>query len=664
MAKTAKAAAAATDTILSIPDGKICDYIDGTFRKDTPEEYVRQTIEKRLVNEHKYVKERIRVEFPIKVGSAKKRVDLAVWDKGDTSKGQEGIRLVIECKEQKVKPSHAKEGIGQLKSYMAACANCEWGMWTNSETKFVFRKVKGENGEWVFEEFNDIPPADGSLEDVNRPKRNKLRDASDDNLLFVFRSCHNYIHVTDGLQEEKAFFEFLKVIFCKIEDERNVPQPLEFYATSAERSSNDGQLTVRNRISSIFERVKKMPKYRLIFDAGETLKLRPHSLAHIVAELQGYSLLNTHIDVKGKAYEEIVGTATRGSRGAYFTPRNVMRMVVEMTDPRPGERVLDSSCGTGGFVVTAMTHAAKGMTDDYERGYGPRESWPAAIEKDYQKKVSELAEENFFGFDINPDLVKATKMNMVMNNDGSGNILETDTLLPPRRWRSDFCDDLAKALGLEKDAFRSWRDLAHFDVIVTNPPFGADLKINDHETLEQFALARIWRQDKKTGHWLPTEKLQSSVPPEILFIERCTQFLKEGGRMGIVLPDSILGSPGLGYVREWILNNHRVVASLDLHADTFQPHNGTQTSVLILRKKTKDERIKEGGTMPPYNVFMAMVERVGHDKRGNTLFLRDRDGNEILEDAGGGRRAKVIDDQTLVVPEIFAKWMKEEGLSW
>ena len=247
--------------------------------------------------------------------------------------------------------------------------------------------------------------------------------------------------------------------------------------------------------------------------------------------------------------------------------------------------------------------------------------------------------------------------------DGSGNILQTDSLLAPHDWDADFRNALCAALDLGKDSIRSWHDLAHFDVIVTNPPFGSKIPVKG-AVLEQFALARIWHQDKKTGHWLPTEKLQSSVPPEILFIERCTQFLKEGGRMGIVLPDSILGSPGLGYVREWILNNHRVVASLDLHADTFQPHNGTQTSVLILRKKTKDERIKEGGTMPPYNVFMAMVERVGHDKRGNTLFLRDRDGNEILEDSGDGRRAKVIDDQTRDVPAIFTKWMKEEGLSW
>ncbi len=120
----------------------------------------------------------------------------------------------------------------------------------------------------------------------------------------------------------------------------------------------------------------------------------------------------------------------------------------------------------------------------------------------------------------------------------------------------------------------------YFDVIVTNPPFGSKIPIKDKAILEQFELAHIWQQDKKNNIWMMTERLQSSVPPEILFIERCTQFLKSGGRMGIVLPDSILGSPGLGYIREWLIQNHRIIASIDLHADTFQPRNGTQTSVL------------------------------------------------------------------------------------
>jgi len=193
-------------------------------------------------------------------------------------------------------------------------------------------------------------------------------NASDDNLLFVFRTCHNHIYINDGLQKQPAFFELLKVIFCKIEDERNIPKPLEFYAASNERSNLDGQLTVKKRITKIFDRVKK--RHGKIFDANEEIKLTPRSLAYIVAELQKYSLLNTNIDVKGKAYEEIVGANLRGDRGEFFTPRNIMKMVVEMVDPQIDEKVLDSSCGTGGFIVMAMTHAIQKLEKQFSESIG------------------------------------------------------------------------------------------------------------------------------------------------------------------------------------------------------------------------------------------------------------------------------------------------------
>ena len=668
--------------VIVIPDGKICDYIDNTFRNDTPEEYVRQTIEKRLVNEHKYVPEQIKIEYTLQVGSNKPRADIVIWEKGAAEKTQATIKMIIECKKETVDARNAKEGIAQLQSYMSVCPNCEWGMWTNSIQKFVFHKGKDDAGNIVFMEYNDIPSADGKLDEVNRPSRTSLKNAYDDNLLFVFKTCHNHIYVNDGLQKQPAFFELLKVIFCKIEDERNIPNPLEFYTTSEERSNPDGQLTVQKRIGKIFDKVKR--RHGKIFDASDEIKLSPRSLAYIVSELQRYSLLNTNIDIKGKAYEEIVGANLRGDRGEFFTPRNVMKMVVEMIDPKIDERVLDSSCGTGGFLVMAMTHVIDKLENQYSAMLGiERANWDSDTLQAFREKISEMAASNFFGFDINPDLVKATKMNMVMNNDGSGNILQTNSLLHPHEWTEDFRSRLSEALGIDKSELRNQNTIGYFDVIVTNPPFGSKIPIKDKNILEQFDLAHIWECDKKTGVWSKTARLQTSVPPEILFIERCTQLLVPGGRMGIVLPDSILGSPGLGYIREWMIQNHRIIASIDLHADTFQPRNGTQTSVLILQKKTQEQKDKEekSGQMADYNIFMAMVEKVGHDKRGNPLFKRDQEGNEILfpvtnsalvlDKTGDGQhtvaheqREKVYDDQTPDVPVIFAEWKREEGLGW
>ena len=399
----------------SLPDGKILDYIDGKLRNDTPEEYVRQNIERRLVMELGFMPEQIAIEFPIKMGSSKRRVDIVVFEKG-AEHTQENVWIVIECKRDSVQPKAKKEGVGQMKSYMAACDGAEWGMWTNGRHKEVWRRVRAEKGsEWT--EPNDLPPANGDLSVVDRPVRGQLVTATDDNLLFSFRICHDHIYTTDGLQKQPAFFELLKVIFCKIRDERNVGKPLQFYATASEKASADGRLTVKNRIGKIFEDVKK--RFPAIFEKNDAIKLQPRSLAYIVGELQRYSFLSTDIDVKGRAYEELVGSNLRGDRGEFFTPRNVQQMAVQMLDLQVGEKILDPTCGTGGFLVIAMNRMIEHLQASMEADLG--DGFEAAL----RDRIKEVAGECSFGFDINPDLVKATKMNMVMNNDGSGNVFRS-----------------------------------------------------------------------------------------------------------------------------------------------------------------------------------------------------------------------------------------------
>ena len=671
-----------SNQIFIIPEGKVRDYIDGKIRKETPEEYVRQTVEKRLVIEHKYPKSCIAVEYMIKMGNGKKRADIVIFPKdsiSDDLKNQHNIQIIIECKKETVKPTDKKEGVEQLKTYMAACSNCKWGMWTNGKHKTVYKKTIDAKGEIVFDECNDIPSAVGTTNENERPKREILTKATDDNLLFTFRTCHDVIYVNDGYQKADAFFELLKIIFCKIQDERNLFKPVEFYTTSVERNFPDGQLTVYNRISKIFEEVKR--RNSKIFDANDTIKLEPRTVAKIVGELQKYSLLNTNIDYKGKAYEEIVGANLRGDRGEFFTPRNVMHMAVDMINPIAGEKILDSSCGTGGFIVTAMNAVISKLTAELERQHGKKEDWPVEIQQLFNTEISKMASENFFGFDINPSLVKATKMNMVMNNDGSGNIIQLNTLLPPAEWAENKKKQLAHALGISVDSILNYKTIGLFDVIVTNPPFGTKIPIDDQQILEQFELAHIWSNVSDKG-WQMTTSLRSSVPPEQLFIERIIQLLKPGGRAAIVLPDSILSSPGLEFIRVWLLKNTHIIASVDLHADTFQPHNGTQCSILFVVKKTKEEMDEEKALnqILDYDVFMAMIDHIGHDKRGNTIYKRDDEGNLIMEhreelvkdiDAEGNvvyrKEAfdeKIINDQTILVADVFAKWKKEQGIVW
>lgn len=669
-----------SEKIIIIPEGKVRDYIDGTIRKETPEEYVRQTVEKRLVMEHKYMKSQIKVEYTVKMEDGKKRADIVVFPAECTleqQKDQQNAYIIIECKKEAVRPTDSKEGIQQLKTYMAACSNCIWGMWTNGKQKTVYKKVHTPKG-IVFDECNDIPSADGSTNENERPTRTSLTKATDDNLLFTFRTCHDIISVNEGHSKQAAFFEFLKIIFCKIQDERNVLSPIEFFTTSTERNFPDGQASVYNRIANIFEVVKK--RNSKIFDANDQIKLEPRTVAQIVGELQKYSLLNTNIDFKGKAYEEIVGSNLRGDRGEFFTPRNVMHMAVDMINPKEGEKILDSSCGTGGFVVTAMNAVIAKLTAKMESRYGVKEDWSADIRKAFDDTISQIAGENFFGFDINPDLVKATKMNMVMNNDGSGNIIQLNSLLPPILWHDDRKAVIRKAMDKPGD-ITNIKSIGIFDVIVTNPPFGSKIPIDDQQILEQFDLGHSWNKDDD-GNWFKTDNLRGSVPPEQIFIERIVQLLKPGGRAAIVLPDSIFSSPGLEFIRIWLLQNTRIVASIDLHVDTFQPHNGTQCSVLFLVKKTAEEKAEERalGQIPDYDIFMAMIEHVGHDKRGNTIYMRDEKGNFIMEhkevdvrevDSEGNisyRKEsfdeKIVNDQTILVADVFAKWKKGQGITW
>lgn len=668
--------------IISIPDDKIRDYIDGTIRKDTPEEYVRQTVEKRLVNEHKYFKTQIKVEFGIQMGSGKKRADIVIFSKKSTEeekKDQQNIKIIIECKKEAINPTDKDNGIEQLKSYMSACIACEWGMWTNGLHKTVYRKVIDEKGRPKYEEYNDIPSADGSTDEDEKPNRNKLIKAYEDNLLFTFKTCHNIIYANEGLQKQPAFFEFLKVIFCKTYDEKNFAEPIQFYTSSKERNYLDGQATVYKRISAIFDAVKR--QHYQIFENNDKINLTPRTLTFLVAELQKYALLSTDIDIKGKAYEELVGANLRGDRGEFFTPRNVMKMAVDMLNPKDSEKILDSSCGTGGFIVSAMNKVMEELEKKLTEQFGKRHLWTNDTLRLFQNKINETAEQNFFGFDINPDLVKATKMNMVMNNDGSGNILQLNTLLPPQEWSEQTKQQLAKALNLNVNEIRNHRSIGLFDMIVTNPPFGAKIRIDDRQILEQFEIAHIWRKDDK-GNWFKTDRLQSSVPPEQLFIERVFQLLKEGGRTAIVLPDSILGAPGLAHIRHWLIKNTKIIASIDLHADTFQPRNGTQCSILFLQKKTKQEIDEEEktGQIIDYEIFMTMIDHIGHDKRGSKIFRRDEQGNVLLQkkeetvmeyDEQGNLttrkeivREKVINDQTTLVADIFADWKKQQGIAW
>jgi type I restriction enzyme M protein len=651
--------------VTAIPDGKVVDFLLGTFVNDTPEEYVRQNLEKALVRQYRYAREQCRPEFRIKMGSAKPRVDIAVFI-DDAELTQENIRIIVETKKPGTSAHDKKDGVDQLKSYMAACPNAEYGLWTNgSEERYCFAK-RVKAGRVLFEVIIDLPGAGQTEEDAFRPQRKNLMPATADNLLFAFKRCHNYIAANEGMQKSEAFWELLKIIFCKIEDERS--RSLRFYVTPAELTSASTAPPAKARMAAIMAEnvVKKYPK--IFTGADRELQLQPNVCAYVVSQLQQFSLLGSPVDVKGVAYEEIVGSNLRGDRGEFFTPRNACRMAVEMLAPRDHEVLLDPACGTGGFLITAMNAALEHLEQAESSQWADPTSPSQYERRELDRKRHEFLFERVSGFDLNPALVRAAKMNMVMNNDGEGGLFQANSLANPHTWSPSAAARLP---------------LGSVDVIFTNPPFGAKILIDDEEILSQFDLAAIWDKDDR-GHWtIRMDKkgarlLSKSQPPEILFIERCVQFLKRGtGRMAMVIPNGILNNPALEYVRHWMLQNTQVLAVVDMARDLFQPHTDTQTSMVLLRRLSADEQATAAKTGLDYPVFMAIAEKIGHDKRKNAIFRRRPDGQEILAtrtervmqydpDAGMEMlrtvevNERVLDDELPEVAAAYKLWLVDQ----
>ena len=642
-------------TAIIVAQGKVLDFIDGTTqREETAEEYVRQEIAKSLVREYEYSKRDIAVEFKVKLGSSSKRADLVVFPAG-SDHAQESAWLIVECKKQDVKPADRKEGVAQLQSYLAACANSAFGMWTNGLERVCYRVVVSK-GARTFVEIPDLPVFGRDEREAERPRFDQLKPATSDALLFAFRRCHNYIAGNQGLQKPQAFWELLKLIFCKIHDERHNDE-IAFYAGPTERDSVNGHLKVKARIETLWSEVKK--DYGTIFKQSEGIDLEPRVLSYLVSQLQMYSLLESDVDVKGRAYEEIVGSNLRGDRGEFFTPRNICQMAVAMLDPGEKQLILDPACGTGGFLITAMNHVIEKIRDAEQKKH--KGNFDRAHDS-IRSRIQKFAAKFIVGIDFNPELVKASKMNMVMNNDGAGGLYQANSLENPALWSIELHD--RELMGT-------------VDLLFTNPPFGSKIPITDPAILEQFELGRNWSYDKNSDQWTMGDATSKSLPPEILFIERCVRFLRPGGCCALVLPDGILGSPGLGYVREWILRNTKILASIDLHPDTFQPHVSIQTSLLVLERKEPQLVALEraAGRMNDYNVFMAVANHVGHDKRGNRTYVRDAHGNEVVEEIErsmleyvDGRPVykpqqvmqKVVDDNTLQIAKQFRQWLSEQ----
>lgn len=574
----------------------------------------------------------------------KRKLDLVVFDDEADHEPDNAIRLCL-VTDSKTKETDKKKGVEAIKECLSLTENCAFGLWTNG-LQLAYLKIERGAMSDSFVDLADFPGEGEQLDDLNRQERAKPRTPANDSLIKTFKRCHDYIYGNAGINKT-AFWELLNLIFCKIYDEKEALKPRtdghtyrrRFWVGLLEKNTEEGCEAISERIKGLFEELKNEPLFQDVFVGNERINLGPKHLAFVAGELAKYSFLDATVDVKGMAYETIVSNTLKQERGQFFTPRNIVKLMVAMLNPQPNERLIDPSCGSGGFLVTTLDHVRRQIAQElFPDLEGP---WLEARYNDPEvnRQVTEYAETYLFGIDFDIELKRAARMNMVMAGDGHANIFHLNSLEYPR---GDFEDidtlheRLAWSIEQAGDSAdltpeAQYDDTAHgkFDLIFTNPPFGAKIPINDPDILAQYELGYNYKRNA-SGQW-DKVGLASSQPPEILFIDRCYQLLKEGGRMAIVLPDGILGNPNTEYVRAWILERFKVLASVDLPVEAFLPQVGVQASLLFLKKRTQAQRnIFYDGDEAPYDVFMAIAEKVGKDRRGVPIYERDEDGAEIL----------------------------------
>lgn len=601
----------------------IRDYATSKNLVLTTEEVVRQQFEHILIDELGYPKEHIDVEFVIQRGSRRdaEEADIAIFR--DSTKDQKNLYMVIEIEP----PGH--EFDNQIFSYVTA-TTAEFAVWFDGLAQ---KKSKGAQYRWrdlakdptTFIEIPAIPRYGERLDEIGKYTKAQLQPAK--SLKGLFQKMHNRLYGEGPLKREDAIAqEVIKLLFCKLFDELYTPgETCEFRATVTELQSKAGRAAVGKRVRALFDGLKSDPSYSSMFE-GEELQYDDHWIAYVVSELQAFGLTHeqTDTDAIGDAYEIFVGPQLKGESGQFFTPRAVVRMAVDMLKPSlvRREHVIDPACGSGGFLIYTLRAVRQEAKQHFA---GRSDRWIFERVRDYTNTF-------IAGVDTEPLLFKVAKSYMAVVGNGKSGIFREDSLVKPAQWQP---------------ATRQRIQLGQFDVLLTNPPFGTRIKVEGADTLSQYDLARSLKDGQPSG-----PIVRSGQDPAILFIERAWQLLKDpsktgnGGRMAIVLPRQILSGhdSAMLEIRNWILQHLKILAVVDLPPETFQPYTGTITSILFAEKSTTPLE-------SDYQIFMAVAEYVGHDRRGAEMVARSAEGGFVYDSANN---PVVLDN----LPEISAAYDK------
>lgn len=576
---------------------------------NNPEEKVQAETFLTLVLIYGYSEKRIKQFVSVQMGAETKEADIIVYNDDECH----STHIVVECKKEDLSDQQFNIAVDQAYSY--AIAEGAKYVWTTSRIKNQYYEVPTERPKSRIE-IPDIPQfgidklapykyVKGGISQIEKennrvaePSENvtqkffELQVVSESELTKIFIQSHQALWGGGQRNPSVAFDELDKLIFCKIWDEKHPRKTGEPYDFQIFRDEDPEDLL--KRIKAIYAvGEKEAPE---VFKDGITLTAQ--ETLTIVKYFQRINLNKTDLDSKGKAFETFMGSYFRGDFGQYFTPRPIVKFIVDSLPITHKSRVLDTSCGSGGFLLYALDKVREQANEFYD---------PIKDEKDHYKYWHDFAEKNLFGIEINDQIARTAKMNMIIHDDGHTNVIASDGLL------SDV--EMQAKSGNKEFKYNS------FDFIITNPPFGSSIKQTEKAYMHQYNLA------VKEVDWLNTTAsgkiaLRDSQSTEVLFLEQCHKFLTEHGYLAVVIPDGILTNSSLQYVRDNIEEMYRIVAVVSMPQTAFSATGaGVKSSVLFLRKhkdkqteKISNQKAKLKEQIKTDNKFIATVEKWEKEK--------------------------------------------------
>lgn len=546
------------------------------------EEFVRQWALHRLLDAYKYpsewLGERIIIEEPVKMGSTEKEADISIRN------ANRRTFLYVEVKKRGVSGDEFLEAERQLETYLASTHTATIGLVTDGDRVRAIRKKIDPND---FDYISDLPSYGlemrvkvqlvREMPDTGTGRLTGLRPLTAEYERTLF-DLHSAARDVDGLHADEALDEICKVLYAKIYDERfTIKQPLgtafrfQTYGASnaSEVASNIRLLYEEARTADIEIYSKRIPNYersRGVFK--QQIRLSDAALFRIVERLQEFSIIDAAADVKGRAFQRVLGPAIRAGMGQYFTPDPIVELAVGAIQPTADSLLLDPFCGSGHFLTKALQYVV--------RNQGATLS-PHAL---HEFKFFHLR-----GIEKSDRMVRIAMTDMMLNDDGHTNIRNQDALLS--------FDNYPDIIALRDD---STSDPSIFDIVLTNPPFGSIMRQETMELIGRFDL----------GH------KKKSLPLEVLGLERSLQFLKPGGRLAIVLPEHLMKGKSAAFVRKWLEGVAHLKALFFFPEEAFTPFGAmVKTCLCILQKYRPGATPSEQDT-----TFLCEVENLGYEATG------------------------------------------------